>query len=290
MIGIVTDSTSQLTPEQADEAGVLVVPITVTIDGEDYLEGVELTAEDFYGRLTDGVRLSTSQPSPGRFAEIYRRLIDSGASEVVSIHLDEASSGTLNSARLAAESVDVPVHLVDSRTTSYGLGALTLHLADHVRLRGTGGLVEAADTMIAGMGTVFILQDLGYVLRGGRMRTAELPDGTGDVPVLGGYGGRYEMIDTGRTIDDLVDSMAEFLLAGSGPRHIAIALAAPDTIEFTDGLEARMRADDKVASLHRYRMGPSVALHPGPGTAGRFRWPAGLTNEPIDGARRLEGD
>lgn len=274
MIAVVTDSTCQLTPAEAEAAGITIVPITVTIDGRDYLEGTELTAEDFYERLAGGVRLSTSQPSPGRFVETYRRLIDAGADEIVSVHLAESSSGTLNSARVAADMVDVPVRLIDSRTTSYGLGALALHLAEHVGDHGSSDVVEVAETMIAGMGTVFILQDLAYVLRGGRMRRAELPDGSGDVPVLGGYGGRYEMIDSGRTIDQLVDSMATFLLAGDEPRHIAIALAAPDTIEFTEGLEARLRSDDKIVSLHRYRMGPSVAVHTGPGTAGGFRWPA----------------
>lgn len=274
MISVVTDSTCQLTAAEAEAAGITIVPMTVTIDDRDYLEGIELSAEDFYDHIGDGVRLSTSQPSPGQFAETYRRLVDAGASEIVSVHVAEASSGTLNSARLAAELIDVPVQLIDSRMTSYGLGALALRLAGHVRVQGMGDVIPVAETMISGMGTVFILQDLAYVLRGGRMRQPELPDGSGDVPVLGGYGGRYEMIDAGRTIDDLVASMATFLLAGDEPRHVAIALAAPDTIEFTEGLEARMQVDGNVVSLHRYRMGPSIAVHTGPGTAGGFRWPA----------------
>ena len=170
--------------------------------------------------------------------------------------------------------VDVPVHLVDSRMTSYGLGALARELATYVRGHGTGDVQGVADTMIEGIGTVFILPDLGYVTRGGRMRPPELPDGSADVPVLGGFGGRYDLLGTGRAIDELVEAMAGFLLAGEGPRHIAIAHAAPDTIVFTEALEARMRSSDLVSSLHRYRMGPSVAVHAGPGTAGGFRWPA----------------
>lgn len=274
MIAVVTDSTCQLTRSQAEDAGITIVPLTVTIDGRDYLEGVELDTSEFYERLAPGVRLSTSQPAPGRFAETYQQLVHDGATEIISVHIDDSSSGTLNSARLGAAAVEVPVRLIDSRMTSYGLGALALHLAEHVREAGSDGVVEVADAMIAAMGTVFILQDLDYVTRGGRMRAAELPDGTDEVPVLGGYGGRYAMIGSGRTVDDLVDSMARFLLDGDDRRHVAIALAGPETIGFTSALEARMDADPRVVSRHRYRMGPSIAVHTGPGTAGGFRWPA----------------
>lgn len=274
MIAVVTDSTCQLTPAQARDAGITIVPLTVTIDGREFLEGVELGASEFYERLVPGVRLSTSQPAPGRFAETYRRLVDGGATEIVSVHIDDSASGTLNSARLGATAVDVPVRLIDSRMTSYGLGCLALRLAEHVREHGSDRVVEVAETLIAGIGTVFILQDLDYVLRGGRMHAAELPDGTGDVPVLGGYGGRYGMIGSGRTVDDLVDAMAHFLLDGYDRRHVAIALAGPETVEFTEALEARMDADARVVSRHRYRMSPSIAVHTGPGTAGGFRWPA----------------
>ncbi len=77
----------------------------------------------------------------------------------------------------------------------------------------------------------------------------------------------------GRSIDELVEVMARFLLAGDRPRHAAVAHAAPDTIVFTEALENRLRGSELVASLHRYRMGPSVAVHAGPGSAGGFVWP-----------------
>jgi DegV family protein with EDD domain len=274
MIAVVTDSTAQLTRSQAAAAGIHIVPLTVTIEDRDHLEGVDLTAADFYERLGPGVRLATSQPPPGRFLEVYQRLAAGGVDEIVSIHLAEAASGTLNSARVAAQMIDIPVHLVDSRMTSYGLGVVALEAARHVHRDGTAEIQRIADELIAAIGMVFTLPDLDYVTRGGRMRRPRLPNGSAAVPVLGGYGGRYEMIGSGRSIGALVDAMVGFLLEGSGPRHIAIAHAASDTLPFTEGLEARMRESDDVVSVHRYRMGPSVAVHTGPGTAGGFRWPA----------------
>ena len=275
MSAVVTDSTCQLTAEQAARSGIAVVPRLVRIEDAEFAAGVDLAVEAFYGRLTPGVSVATASPAPGAFVECDRSLVARGAPEIVSVHLSDGASGTLDSARLAARSVDVPVHLVDSRMTSYGLGVVALALADLVRRTGSISGVDAlTESLVPRIGTVFILKDLRYVLRGGRMRQPELPSGSDDIPILGGVGGGYELIGTGRTISELVEAMSAFLLAGDQRRHVAIALAAPDTLEFTERLEDRMRGSDKVESLHRYRMGPSIAVHTGPGTAGGFWWPS----------------
>jgi len=275
VIRIVTDSTSQLTDLQAATHNISIVPMTIIIDGVEYREGLDLATESFYESIGDGVMLSTSQPSPATFIETYQRLVDEGATEIVSVHLSEASSGTLNAGRVAAGEVSVPIHLIDSKMTSYGLGVIALALADHIATGGTAetALLEA-EQLIPAISTVFILQDVKYVLRGGRIRQPELPSGTNDVPVLAGAGGHYELIGTGRTIDDLTDQMAAALLQGDHLRHVAVAHAAPDTIAFTEGLESQLGSSPSVVSVHRYRMGPSIAVHTGPGTAGGFSWPA----------------
>lgn len=274
-IAIVTDSSCQLSSEEIASVGATVVPITIVIDDVEFAEGVDVDAADFYERIGDGVRLSTSQPSPGQFIHAWEIAVAAGATEIVSIHVGQDHSGTLNSAKLAATSIDVPIHIVDSKTTSYGVGIVVLETARWIAERGhTGGLHEFANELIDGIGMVFILQDLRYVLKGGRMRQAQLPSGANDVPVLGGVGGGYQLLGTGRTIDELVEQMSAALLAGDHQRHTAIAYAAPDTLEFTERLEERMHASPLVESVRRYRMGPSMAVHTGPGTAGGFQWPA----------------
>ena len=280
MIRIVTDSTSQLTHEQGAAHNISIVPMTIIIDGVEYSEGLDLTTESFYDSIGDGVMLSTSQPSPATFIETYQRLVAEGATEILSVHLSEANSGTLNSARLAAGEVSVPVHLIDSKMTSYGLGVIALGMADHVASGGTAETaVLEAEQLIPAISTVFILQDMKYVLRGGRIRQPELPSGTDDVPILAGPGGYYALIGTGRTIDDLTDQMAAALLEGDHLRHVAVAHAAPDTIDFTEGLEARLGSSELVESVHRYRMGPSIAVHTGPGTAGGFTSPTNVPSK-----------
>jgi hypothetical protein len=87
-----------------------VVPLTIVIDGVEHAEGEDIDADAFYACFDDGAtpQVSTSQPGPGRFTEAYARLASSGADEILSIHIGSALSGTLNSARIAADASAVP--------------------------------------------------------------------------------------------------------------------------------------------------------------------------------------
>ena len=80
--------------------------MTVTIDGVEHHEGVDLDADGFYAHFADGhtPEVTTSQPSPGAFVEAYARLADRGCEEIWSIHIAEAMSGTVGAARIAARS------------------------------------------------------------------------------------------------------------------------------------------------------------------------------------------
>jgi len=274
---VFTDSSSQLSAKEVNSADLGMVPITIIIDDQEYRDGVDLDAAAFYERIGDGLQLSTAQPSPGEFLTAWESARTNGATEVVSVHVGDELSGTLNSARVAAQNFDIPVHLIDSKSTSYGLGVLALEVTQRVRETGsTATIVDFAQNFVAQTSTVFILQDLRYIMKGGRMRPANLPTGDKDVPVLGGSGGDYQLLGTGRTVDELVEQMAASLLAGDHQRHVAIAFAAPDTLVFTERLEAIMHDSDLVASVRRYRMGPAIAVHTGPGTAGGFAWPVSV--------------
>jgi DegV family protein with EDD domain len=86
-VAVVTDSTADLLPELVERRSISVVPLTVFLDGEGLLDGVEITAAEFYRRLPSAsTHPTTSQPSPGSFAEVYRRLL-ADHEEIVSIHI-----------------------------------------------------------------------------------------------------------------------------------------------------------------------------------------------------------
>lgn len=119
---------------------MIVVPLDVVIGGERRQEGVDLTSADLAAALDAGERVSTSQPAPAAFAEAYARAVESGAREIVSMHISGDLSGTVRAAQVAALTAAVPVHVVDSRSVVMGLGFAVLSAAQAAR----GGADEPA--------------------------------------------------------------------------------------------------------------------------------------------------
>lgn len=275
MIGLVTDSSSQVPAELAADLGVEVVPVLVSIDGVEYAEGTELDADGFWARFTgpEPPSVKTSQPSPGAFMDVYRRLVAGGATEIVSVHVTEQYSGTINSARLAAEAIDVPVHVVDSGTASFGIACCVWEAATAIGFGADGSeVVSVVERVAPTIRTAFIVQALDFARAGGRL-DLELPAGTDGVVVLAGTGSDIEVVATGRTVEELCDLMADQLLSGPGELRVGVCLADPATLPFTEGIESRLEASGRRLEVVRYRVGPSVAAHTGPGTAGGFAYP-----------------
>lgn len=129
-IGIVTDSTCDLPDDIVTNYHVTVVPMYINFGIESYLDGQELTREDFYSRLPDAdPSPTTAVPGPQAFLEAYQDLAAEGVTEVISIHVSGTLSGTADSARLAARQASIPVTVFDSGSLSLGLGFLVLTAA-----------------------------------------------------------------------------------------------------------------------------------------------------------------
>lgn len=129
---VVTDSTADIAEQIAVERGITIVPLQLTIDGETLADGV-LTQAQFFERMAAAPALpTTSQPSAGVFAEAYERALQT-ADEVVSIHISSKLSGTVESARTAAQQFGGKVHVFDSRNLSGGLLWQVFDAADAAR-------------------------------------------------------------------------------------------------------------------------------------------------------------
>jgi len=134
-IALITDSASYLPAGVCAQHGVIVVPLTVAIDGREFREGVDIDAGEFY-RLAEGATsITTSQPSPGVIADAYRKAAAAGAKEIVSVHIGASLSGTMQSASVAAGLSPVPVTVVDSGQASFAEGLVVLEVIDAL-LRG----------------------------------------------------------------------------------------------------------------------------------------------------------
>ncbi len=170
-VKIVTDSTADLPTDVVKALGITVVPLTVRFGQESFLDGVELSSEAFFQRLAASKALpTTSQPSPGVFLETYRKLLDAGP-QVVSVHISEKLSGTLNSARQAKDQLPgSAIETLDSQQATLGLGLVVMAAAKAVQQGAS--LVEAVAVAREAVGQVQvfgILETLEYLQKGGRI-------------------------------------------------------------------------------------------------------------------------
>lgn len=126
---IVTDSTADLTEQEIQDFNIHVVPLNITIQEEHYLDGETITKEEFKNKMIASSELPmTAQPSIGRFVELYDELGKDG-SQIISIHLMNSISGTVNAARQATDITESTVTVVDSDFTSRSMGIIVREAA-----------------------------------------------------------------------------------------------------------------------------------------------------------------
>lgn len=171
---VITDSTSDLPEDLRAQYDIRIVPLFVIWGKEQLRDKVDITPEAFYQRLpNDPIHPKTSQPAPGDFLAAYETAKKDGAEEIVVITISSAISGTYQSAKQAADLIDVPVHVYDSKSASMGLGFQVLAAA---RARQNGadvkGMIAAADAARQNMQFFITLNTLEYLHKGGRINTA----------------------------------------------------------------------------------------------------------------------
>lgn len=275
MIGLVTDSNAQLPPELAERYGVEVVPLTVTVDGTPYLEGVDLDAAGFYARFERRrPTVTTAQPSPGQFAAAYEAVADRGATEILSIHIGSSVSGTVNSARLASQVSPVPVRIVDTGTASFAVSLCVWEAAEAVV---TGATLEeaaaAAERVGATVGNVFVVGVLDLARAGGRL--GDVASAATTIPILTLSGGVMQEVGRCDDLDHAAAAMAQFVCGRGSSLRVGVGIADPSTLPLVAAVENRLRGASEVAELVRYVVGPSVGAHTGPGTVGVMFAPTG---------------
>ncbi len=173
-IAIVTDSTCDIPAHWLKQYQITVVPMTLIFGQEQYLDGVQITAEEFYARLVSSpVHPTTSQPTPEVFLDVFKKAAAEGAQEIVAMHISSAMSGTHASALQAAQQMSIPVHVHDGLNNSMGLGWQVLAAA---RVRESGGnadaMLAAALKVRKSMVYYISLDTIDYLAKGGRIGAA----------------------------------------------------------------------------------------------------------------------
>lgn len=175
-IAVVTDSTAYLSPEEAAANNIHVVPIPVTLDGQTYREGVDISTSDFYEKMANSSSFPTTSQTPiGQLMEVYQGLADDGYDAVISIHLTRAITGYLDTVEQLAEQMKDTIKIVpiDSHLTVKMMGYLALEAA---KLASEGDdlddIVKKVKEYRDTFNNVFVVDDLQNLVRGGRLSNA----------------------------------------------------------------------------------------------------------------------
>ncbi len=277
-VAIVTDSTADLPSDLAVARSISVVPLTLHFEGRTFLDGVDITPAEFYRRLpTATVHPTTSQPSPGRFAETYTRLL-ADHDDVVSIHISEKLSGTYASARQAAEMTDHKrVRVIDSHVVSMSLGLVTLAASVLAAQGLDGASVQCRiEEMRDGVETYFSVATLEFLRRGGRIgRAGALMGSVLQVkPVLCIRDGQVTPLERVRTFERALHRIVELTRAVDRGEGVCIIVGHADAQ--ADAERVARELETVAETLLIQPLGPVVGAHAGPGVVGVGCYPAGL--------------
>ena len=273
MIHIITDSVSDLLPHEASQIGVEVLPLHVHFVEESFEDNITITRDEFFDRLVKAERLpKTSQLTPDAFRLAYRRALDRG-DEVLAITTSSELSGTHQSAVIARN--DLPpkererVRLVDTLTVSLGQ-ALLVHEAS--RLRGIGESLETIQkallTLIPHQKLVVLIDDLKYLVMGGRLSTVGAKVGTilHLKPLVCVKAGKIELAGLTRGIRNAYEWLMQQLKDAPPdplyPVHFASSQAAQALESFKAYLKERNMLPPTIRTMG---VGAVVGTHAGPG-------------------------
>ncbi|WP_067934772.1 DegV family protein [Alicyclobacillus kakegawensis] len=276
-IAFVTDSTAYLTPEQANEYGIEVVPLSVLFGSETFREGVDLTAEEFYARLAEADKLpTTSQPTPGEFAKVFERLLKDHDS-VLCLLLSSGLSGTTQSAEIAAKQVGGDVTVVDSRIASYGIAG---PLLDGAALARQGGSKEDVLNLwrreLEEMHAYFVIDTLEYLHKGGRIGGASAVFGAllQIKPILTINDGRIDLFEKVRTHRRAMERMlARFDEDARDGRPLQVGVVHSRRLEDAERLRQDLLARYPNIQADISELGPVIGTHTGPGVLALVYYP-----------------
>ena len=265
MTKIVVDSALNIPTDLLSRFGIGVVPVSLTIDGKSYREGVDATRAELISLIGRSDALSTSQPSPGDFLEVYDRL----GGEIVSLHITAKASGTYQSAVMAAGMTKAKVTVVDTANASMGGGwqaiAAALLAEKGVSAAEIAAKAEAAKRETS---TFLSVPTMKYLSRSGRVGLAKalLASLLSVKPIMTFNDGVVEVVARSRSMTGACKEMAGLLKDKYGAKPVAVAVMHADDVALAQQFQELLAKSLNVKLALTTDLTASLVVHGGPGT------------------------
>ncbi len=276
-IAVLTDSTCDLSLDYLRQRHIEMVPLSVFFGDEEYLDGIDLSTSQFYEKLSTSLNHpTTSQPPVGRFLKHYQMLKTQGYTHVLSLHISQKMSGTLQAARQASAMVSgMTVEVIDSCYVSLGLGLLVAYAQDLV----DGGasfttVVEQVRARRPLVKILFSVDSLDALHQGGRIGKAQalmgkllgikplltMAGATGEIEVLG------KVLSTEAALKAMISTTKTHIAEHGIQQGIALIYAGVKS--YHDKLETAilplLKETGLADRLQSARIGAVVGAHLGP--------------------------
>ncbi len=271
-IHIVTDSTCDLTKEEVAQHGIHIVPLTIQIDDKTYIDGVDLEPQSFLGLMKNAKNLpKSSQPAPGKFKELYDELGKNG-DQIISIHMTGGMSGTVESARQAAQMTDSDVTVIDSRFIAIGLA---IQIREAIKMRDAGAsveeMVERLEKVRENTYLYVIVDTLENLIKGGR-----IGKGTGfigsllNIKVIANLeGGAYNPVSKVRSHKQVVNYLfKQFQADTAGKKVKAVGISHAEGLTTMGGPLKELIEETSFNEVEVVFTSPIISTHTGPGAIG----------------------
>jgi DegV family protein with EDD domain len=272
-VKIVTDSSSDIPPQVAEELDITIIPLYIRFGDEVYRDSIDISADQFYDKLARSRILpKTSTPSPGDFAEVYNQLATETDS-IISIHLSPRYSGALNTAVVAQDYVPAgcTIKVVDSKSVSMGCGLVAMAAAREAK-KGASleQVMQTINRTIWHTHIIGMIADINYLLRGRRL---SLPGahiflgklGTllrfklvGEIYEAGKVRGRGMYFSEAKALDRLEECVTEY----QSVKEIAILYAKKP--EWAQNIAERIATVFPRKPIHISRLSSATGVHGGP--------------------------
>ena len=278
MLRIVLDSTGDLPGDWQKQYDIDVIPINIIHNGKTYLQGIDISYEDFYQLVeNEGVVPSTSQPTPYQFKAFYRKIADRG-DDVLSIHVTEKLSGTMASAKAAAKELigEFAIHPFDSASGTLVMGMM----AKEARMMDRAGktlheIVKRLEEIRSNHRLIFTLDTLKYASMSGRIRhlQAALASLLKVKPIIELRNGMLEMGEKVRSRTKSIELLLNKMEKEFGNQRLIVGVAYARDKEAGTKLMKEVINRFNCAEVILGEISISLAAHFGPGTLGFTAYP-----------------
>ncbi len=272
---IVTDSATDTQMLKIKDLKVKIVPLKVALGEKSYRDGIDIGADDFYKELESNTALpTTSQPSVGEFAEVYRQAAKTDP-DILSIHLSSGLSGTVDSARAAAKLVpEANVTVYDTKTLS-GVSGWQVAVAFNAIKAGWSRekILAKLEEITANSHTFYTLKELKYLIHGGRISHIKglLASMLQIKPIIGvdKINGKYFQANQARSfnhaLNGLVDTVSKMLPNVDAIKVQVVHAANPEGAET---LKEKINQAFKCSWLPTGQISFVLGAHTGPSLVG----------------------